>query len=273
MATAPDIRFECRYCNKAINVPAKHGGARIKCPHCKNPVVVPAVEGAIASSYSTSGGDEKLNRVSNKAVKRGGGLSLMPLIKLAVLAAALYGAYLGYGWYSAQQQKTLAQLLEEMSKGNEAVIQTNAVFMQQKISALLEKHDGKLPDSETTTLTSYAKHEQASLRRTVLEQLGRSANAKSRSTLLTAMKQDKDDDVRRLAAIALGDLGYDTRDKSLIDELIGRLEQEKVETVKGGIHNGLRTMTGNTEIKQRDWKTWWNTESKRFSFPKKKPIR
>lgn len=274
--SATDIRFDCRFCNKPVNVAAKYAGKKVKCPACKNPVVVPGQQGAIAQTVGDAGATDGLKRVRGAAVKGGGGLAglLGSAIKLGVLAAVLYAGYLGYGWYQGQSKKSLAKLLSEMAKGDQVALRANAPIVSMKVSEAL---DGKkmLSNDKTASLIKYHKHEEAVLRSTVATELGRCRNKKARTPLLTMLKTDKDPAIRREAAISLGELGWELKDTSLIEKLIDRMGEEKDQTVVGGIHQGLRMMTDNTEVKAKasSWKTWWGTAERGFAFPKVKPKR
>ena len=67
--SAPDIRFDCRFCNKPVNVAAKYAGQRVKCPSCKNPVVVPGERDTLAAGFTEAQTAEGgLQRVSERPI-------------------------------------------------------------------------------------------------------------------------------------------------------------------------------------------------------------
>ncbi len=267
MATLPDIRFDCRYCNKPVTVAAKYAGQRVKCPACKNPVVVPGVEGAVALAYEDASTGEQLNRVDDRAVRNRGGFSLRPLIKLVVLVGLGYGGWKGYGWWQGQSKKPLGVLLAEMTDGTLA----NEAVIANKISEEVEGGK-KLSDEKVSVLGEHKKSSNERTRKLVATSLGKSANPKAIALLKPMIMDDKSADVRREAAESVGEVGWVAQDKALIEWIIERMAKESDQTVIGGLHAALRVMTANTDQNKptaQAWKHWWSTAEKSFKFGSK----
>ncbi len=256
--SAPDIRFDCRFCNKPVNVAAKYAGQRVKCPSCKNPVVVPGERDTLAAGFTEAQTAEGgLQRVSERPIgKRRSSIGLVKLLVLAGLAAA---AFFGWKFFQGQSAKPLDTLLKEYAEGTTV----NIPLIKRKISESANKD--VIGGFELGQLSKYVRHKESGVRATIMECYGLTGHAKALAPLAKALKKDKDADVRRAAAIGLGSI----KDKRAISELLAALKSESDARVKGGCRKALIELTGQKQFKlnYEEWKTWWDLEKKRFVFP------
>lgn len=256
-----DIRFECRFCNKPVTVDPKFAGQRMKCPSCKNPVVVPGTAGGLAQSYDEAGGQQQLQKVSDKTVRKGG-FGLGGLVRLVVAGAVLYGLYVGYGWFQGQAKKPLRTLFKEMNDQADLPTHPNEAVIRKKV--MDARKDGKLPDSIVRQLSGFKKSSSVRARTIVVEELGGSKNKKAIEPLFTVLRTDKSDSLRSSAAGALGKLGKALENTSVIGKLITEMEKaqkKKKNDLVSDIHTAVRDMTGHRDIntpKPRLWREWWD---------------
>lgn len=302
VATDPDIRFDCRYCSKPITVAAKYAGHRVKCLSCKNPVVVPGVGGGAADAsrmdetvgatdqtqlmvdptQRTAGQTQRTaaptqrtapptkrtaaqtQRLEGRVVRARRRFPVWPLIKLAAVIGLAYGAWIGADWWQSQERKALGTLLTEMADGTLA----NEAVIRRKIRDQVNE-DQKLTDERVSVLGSFNTSPSEDVRKVVAEMLGMSANAKAIAFLQPMIERDKVPDIRREAALALGEVGWVAKDKRVIEWLIARLGVENDRAVVGGLHGALRVMTANTDQNRptrEAWKFWWEGKGKAFEF-------
>jgi len=257
--SASDIRFDCRFCNKAVTVPAKYAGQRTKCPSCKNPVVVPGKQNTMAGGFTDAESSEgQLKQVSQKSISRG--RSSIPLAKILMLAGLLAAAFFGWKFFKGQSAKPLGVLLEQYAEGNLA----NGPFIKDKINtAAKESDDG----AELGSLKKYVGHKDEAVRAFIMDCMGLARNKRAFDPLAKALKKDKAAVVRRAAAVSLGSI----KQKKVISLLIAAMKDEKDGKVKGGIRKSLVVLTGQKQykIEYSAWNTWWDAKQrKQFVFPK-----
>jgi hypothetical protein len=264
-----EFRFECKYCNEPIFAPYDMGGKKARCPHCKNTVTVPLKE---AQQTEQAEAQKKATRMVHQQTKGGAPAGKTPaheakppavarkdankrpvqsrhkwdglkgLLKFAILLAIAYAAFKGYEYYQQQAKKDFATLMREYADGNSA----NKVLIEQRVN-----------DHEMETLSDYSDHSKEEVRALVAHCL---SEVKSKKTyeLLTRLIRDKDDSVRMAAAKSLTSV----RTRQCVEFLIGRLEHEKNDEVRGAIGYSLRQLTGQSPPtgKQDFWQLWWKQE-------------
>lgn len=274
-----EFRFECKYCNEPIFAPYDMGGKKARCPHCKNTVTVPLKDAQQAEQVEAQ---KKITRVVPQQTKgaapakpagqdsRPAGQDSRPavqrkdpnkrpvqarhkwegikgLLKLAIVIAIGYGAFKGYEYYQQQSKKDFPSLMREYADGNSA----NKVLLEQRVAP-----------QDIETLHDYKDHSKEEVRALVAYCFGEIKSKKAYEPL-TILIRDKETSVREAAAKAL----CNVRTRECVEFLIGRLDHEKDDEVRGSIGYSLRQLTGQhpTAGKQDFWQLWWKQEG-RSSF-------